>query len=198
MRKLSFILFIVLLISSCKPSLYEIHQLETSLEIKEGALLVQLKDERENIELFEQYNRPKKAARLEKETEQYNVRIKTAFKQHYSYSDYIFILQKEWIDSLQGKMRVINDAGQTVELENANIFYASFNTKKEIEDEREFDATTIFINDLAQDVNSFIRKIEVTTHNVGEYPNFDYLARQTNKKLKEWEKKRLENKIKTE
>ncbi len=185
-----FFLF-VLLFFSCKPTLYEIKQIETSLEIKEGKLLVQLRDERENIELLEKYDRPKKAARLEKEMETYNLKLKKAFTQYYDYSDYQFIYQKEWIDSLKGMIRIVNEKELTEEVQSDNLFYATF--KKTVErgtDDREFDATTITIIDLTQDVNSFERRMELTTHDLGEYPDFNFLAKFINKQLIELDKRR--------
>ncbi len=191
MHRFPFFILIFLFLSSCKPSLYEIRKLETSQEIKNGILLIQLKDERENIELLEKYGREKKAARLEKETEKYNFKIKSAFKEYYNYSDYHFILQKEWIDSINGKIRIVNANEGVQELDNENIFYAYFSSQKEYgDDDREFDTTTIRIKSLSQLMNSFKRELELTTHDVGGYPNFNHLAKFTEKKLIDWNRKR--------
>ncbi len=170
--------------SSCKPSLYQIQQYETSHEIKEGTLLVQLVDERENIALLKKYNRIKKAARLEAETLKVNQKIKKAFYKNYKYSNHQFIYKKEWIDSLKKEIKFDFGDNRIEVYQSENLFYCYFSKGFDYSREQEQENATIHIVELSPQENSFLRKIEYTSlNNDHNNPRYNYLVRMMNAKL---------------
>ncbi|MCH7399542.1 lipoprotein [Belliella sp. DSM 107340] len=98
MNKYFFYFCITIILSSCSPGIVGLMKLEDVQALKGDTLYVFLSDRESDINLHKKYNQNRRANRLQKETDSFNLKLEKAFKENYRFSDLQFAMDSEQKD----------------------------------------------------------------------------------------------------
>ena len=88
-------LVLLFVLASCTPTLHQLKRYEYAKELKSKTLQVELINEDEAIALFNKYEYNKKAERLKEETEKENEKIRSAFIDNFTFTNFVFVTKEE-------------------------------------------------------------------------------------------------------